>query len=533
MIRQYLRCTLICTLLTALAHADPVVFTAPALLRTSATGIERADIVGTALPDGTSLFAWTRPVGTVHQLEFLMVGPDGVAISSPRTVALIERPARQAVALATADGTVAMVWEDRRGATIDLAMVVIDSSGRILSSGFVTGDPTSLVDDDVSPGLAGSLDGIYTLVWTRRSPQGGATPEILVRDFDQTLTTLNASLRVDLLVNAYGFADHPTVARWPGGRMWIAWQDGQVGGSISGPDGDEAGIGGVLLSSTRSLISSGRLNANTPGSQFAPELRTGGGEAALLAYRDRSPGMPERVMGLRLGRIGGLIDPAGFQLAPISGSGGAFLHDVEMTESEEWVVLSSPVSGTGQVGSALRYTRWTSLGTPLEEATLPINSRRASGGLAIDAWGNFRTAMVVRNGATTELIHVTAQRQMVRVLTPPLRGSELRLLLDSPSDPGAVYQFALSLNEGPTRFGRHLLGLEVDPLFVWSLAPTAGLTSGFQGQLDTGGRTQVGITLPPDPAIAGLQLFCAFVTLDVPFQSAVQTVSATTSITIR
>ncbi len=93
-------------------------------------------------------------------------------------------------------------------------------------------------------------------------------------------------------------------------------------------------------------------------------------------------------------------------------------------------------------------------------------------------------------------------------------GSTVALDLRGPADIGFPYQAATSLGQGPTIVGSRSISLTVDPLFIVSVRgvlPTVFVN--YAGTIGASGRASAGIVIPPFPALVGIQLHSAFITL--------------------
>lgn len=79
--------------------------------------------------------------------------------------------------------------------------------------------------------------------------------------------------------------------------------------------------------------------------------------------------------------------------------------------------------------------------------------------------------------------------------------------------PGAVYQIAASLGQAPLRFGQHTVGLSADGLFFASVFVGAPTFTGYAGVVGSGGTASATLDVPNVPALAGIRVYHAGVTL--------------------
>jgi len=110
----------------------------------------------------------------------------------------------------------------------------------------------------------------------------------------------------------------------------------------------------------------------------------------------------------------------------------------------------------------------------------------------------------------------------------PTPGGTVSLMLESPSDGGLPYQAACSLGQGPIMFGARKLELSPDALMALSVSGLLpSLFKSFAGLLDAAGKGQADIVLPNTPAIKGLRIYNAFVTLDPKAPFGLKSISPT------
>jgi len=116
----------------------------------------------------------------------------------------------------------------------------------------------------------------------------------------------------------------------------------------------------------------------------------------------------------------------------------------------------------------------------------------------------------------------------------PAPGGTVTLALSLAADAGLGYQIGSSFGAGPTPIGNGFIGLSVDDLLVLSVS---GLLPGtfvnYLGRLDASGKAQAQLRIPGLPALKGLRIHSAYVTLDPRMPSGVRTISATAMFSIQ
>jgi hypothetical protein len=113
-------------------------------------------------------------------------------------------------------------------------------------------------------------------------------------------------------------------------------------------------------------------------------------------------------------------------------------------------------------------------------------------------------------------------------------GTTVTLDLASPSDAGRVYQLASSLGTGPIPIGLRRLNLSPDNLLVitvFNQLPTVFV--GYAGTFDTNGKAKASINIPNLPALTGIRVNSAFVTLDAKAPQGIYTISPTAMFSIQ
>jgi hypothetical protein len=107
-------------------------------------------------------------------------------------------------------------------------------------------------------------------------------------------------------------------------------------------------------------------------------------------------------------------------------------------------------------------------------------------------------------------------------------GRSLALNLRSSNDAGLPYQVGSSLGNGPIQIDTRQIGLSPDGLLHVSVTGTwPGVFVGYQGVIDSQGQAQAAIQIPSIPALIGVRLHTAFVTLDPKAPSGIRSISNT------
>ena len=116
----------------------------------------------------------------------------------------------------------------------------------------------------------------------------------------------------------------------------------------------------------------------------------------------------------------------------------------------------------------------------------------------------------------------------------PTPGGTVTLALAVAADAGLPYQIGSSLGAGPTPVGNRSINLTVDDLLVVSVSGLLpAVFADYAGRLDPSGKATASIRLPPFPALKGLRIHSAFVTLDAAMPSGIRTISATAIFSIQ
>ncbi|MBN2489686.1 MAG: FG-GAP repeat protein [Planctomycetes bacterium] len=128
------------------------------------------------------------------------------------------------------------------------------------------------------------------------------------------------------------------------------------------------------------------------------------------------------------------------------------------------------------------------------------------------------------------------QATVFSVITPatvsgsgnPGVGGTIVLQVASPGDAALPYQLASSFGNGPILIDTRPLELSPDPLlFLTILGGAPGVFPNYAGVLDAQGQAKAAIHIPNLPALKGIRIFTAFVTLQPTAPSGVASISNT------
>ena len=115
----------------------------------------------------------------------------------------------------------------------------------------------------------------------------------------------------------------------------------------------------------------------------------------------------------------------------------------------------------------------------------------------------------------------------------PRPGGRVTLTLRAYEDPSYPYQLGSSFGTGPIPIGPRRLCLDPDMLLVVSSSGQwPGIFEGYRGILDAQGHASAAIRIPDNPALVGLRIHTAFVTLDPRLSSGIRSISNTFSFSI-
>jgi len=115
----------------------------------------------------------------------------------------------------------------------------------------------------------------------------------------------------------------------------------------------------------------------------------------------------------------------------------------------------------------------------------------------------------------------------------PRPGGSMTLVLSATTDTGLPYQLASSLGTGPIPIDTRRLDLSPDNLLVVTVNNYwPWIFSGYRGVIGSKGQAQAAIHIPNVPALIGLRLHSAFVTLDPAAPSGIRSISNTFSFSV-
>jgi hypothetical protein len=110
----------------------------------------------------------------------------------------------------------------------------------------------------------------------------------------------------------------------------------------------------------------------------------------------------------------------------------------------------------------------------------------------------------------------------------PRPGGTVTLYLAAVEVRGLPYVIGTSLGTGPIPIDMRQLGLSPDALLLVSTSGYwPGIFSGYRGILDSQGKAQAAVHIPSIPALIGVRLHSAFVTLDPAAPSGIRSISNT------
>jgi len=153
------------------------------------------------------------------------------------------------------------------------------------------------------------------------------------------------------------------------------------------------------------------------------------------------------------------------------------------------------------------------------EATFPV---KVGPGLVYNGSANWRGQFVAK----------IAETALTATGTPRVGGTVILALL-STNDAGLPYQVGSSLGTGPIPIDTRKLDLTPDGLLAVSVSaywPT--IFSNYRGVIDSKGQARAAIHIPNIPALIGVRLHSAFVTLDPAAPSGIRSISNTFSFSV-
>ena len=236
------------------------------------------------------------------------------------------------------------------------------------------------------------------------------------------------------------------------------------------------------------------------------------------------------------------------------GAAGGLLDDTWEYDGSAWILRTTPLApapraehsmcydtrrgctvlfggGPGGLESTWEWdgVRWR------QQTTTPSPAGRARAGMAYDeARGRavlFGGAGASSRRADTWEYHPRAEIQGSTAVAP---GGTIALTLSSPGDAGLRYQVASAFGPGPLPVGSRRLPLTPDALLHISLSGGApSVFQGYAGVLDAQGGGQAALNVPALPALVGIALHSAFVTLNPAAPFGLEAISNRHAVTIR
>ena len=112
-------------------------------------------------------------------------------------------------------------------------------------------------------------------------------------------------------------------------------------------------------------------------------------------------------------------------------------------------------------------------------------------------------------------------------------GTAIDFTLSSPTDAGLPYQMGSSFGNGPIPIDTRTLGLTPDGLLALSVGNLVpAIFKDYAGLLDAQGSAKAKLNIPNVPALKGIRIYTAFVTLKATAPSGVSSISNTFMFTI-
>jgi hypothetical protein len=191
--------------------------------------------------------------------------------------------------------------------------------------------------------------------------------------------------------------------------------------------------------------------------------------------------------------------------------------DFDTAAKRDFVELKPLLYQTFFIGDGLRNNK-----TTVQQFFVPSGATRlflgvADGGLCHNNIGEFY--LTVRGLASIQASGTTRP------------GGTVTLLLTG--DPDLFYQVGSSLGTGPIPIGNRNLHLSPDDLlFISVIGYWPWLFSAYRGVMDKTGRAKAAINIPNIPALIGVRLHTAFVTLDPSAPWGIKSISNTFSFSI-
>ena len=205
------------------------------------------------------------------------------------------------------------------------------------------------------------------------------------------------------------------------------------------------------------------------------------------------------------------------------------------------LVFSGPMTYVGT------YQAWAPLGLTktfnyngVDNVVVEIRYQGATGGFSCYRCGTIERGYTTGSGAYTATtasstgsmaaLKMQFKTQDIQLVLSgsPNPGGTVTLDMFAPTDANLPYQLGSSLGTGPIPIGNRQLDLSPDNLLVittGNLLPAVFV--GYAGILDASGKAKASINIPSLPALVGVRIYSAFVTIDAGSLFGIKSISPT------
>ncbi|MBN2489573.1 MAG: hypothetical protein JXQ29_01830 [Planctomycetes bacterium] len=193
--------------------------------------------------------------------------------------------------------------------------------------------------------------------------------------------------------------------------------------------------------------------------------------------------------------------------------------------------LTAPFAYDGQnhIVIEIRYRGRTSASTSMRSDP---NMPRVYISSGTDPYTAITGTLAANYGLKTRLTYIEAA--ILTLAGSPQPGGTVDLLLDAPAAAGKPYQMASSLGTGPIILGSRSIGLSLDDLLVLTVGNyLPAVFANYAGLLDAQGKARAQIRIPNNPALKGVRIYSAFVTLDALAPLGIDLISNTVTLSIQ